>query len=443
MVDRQELGKKLNLVEDLIPESHSNRPGTKIQPEYITIHNTDNSNPGADARAHAKYLKNADARERKVSWHYTVDDKECIKHLPINEEGWHAATTEGNKKSIGIEICMHEGINQENANHKAATLAAILRYDLKIPRDNIVTHHRWSGKNCPRLLLDNGKPGEKWEQFVEEVNHIYEDIGKQPEAYKLKVVRDTIFKLTARPSPELPDDEKIDVKAGREFQLQSYEDKDTHIKITLLNETLEGRKTWTVYKDHIKVFNPNNVKVIPAGFDPEDKLPAKVNLSIPWFSQRDNNYRPSGTCNVTSVAMCLHYYGIRPDNPNQQLEDELFELVKNKGWDRHVHDHLRRVFLEYGVHDTFKMDATWQEVKTHLANKNPVIYSGKLTSSGHIIVLRGYDETGFWVNDPWGEFFHSGYQAISGENLHYSYNLLEARSMAGSGKTWAHFPEEK
>lgn len=176
MVDRKEIGKILNLEIDFISESNSNRPGTKINPEYITIHNTDNTNRGADALAHAKYMKGQDAQKRRVSWHYTVDDNLCVKHLPINEKGWHTATEEGNKKSIGIEICMNEGIDRNAANKRAATLIAILMYDLNIPINNVVTHYYWSGKNCPRLLLDNKKPGEKWKKFIEEVNLIYKSI---------------------------------------------------------------------------------------------------------------------------------------------------------------------------------------------------------------------------------------------------------------------------
>ncbi|MEG3973529.1 N-acetylmuramoyl-L-alanine amidase [Microcoleus sp. herbarium8] len=181
MIDRKEIGKTLNLEIDLIPESNSNRPGIRITPEYITIHNTDNTSRGAGALAHGQYMKGEDAQTRRVSWHYTVDDNLCIKHLPINEKGWHAATQEGNNKSIGIEICMNEGIDQNAANQRAATLTAILIYDLNLPLDNVVTHHHWSGKNCPRLLLDDGKPGEKWQNFLEDVNLIYLSIKPQKE----------------------------------------------------------------------------------------------------------------------------------------------------------------------------------------------------------------------------------------------------------------------
>lgn len=178
MTNRKELGKELNLEINFIPESNSNRPQTKITPRYITIHNTDNTARGANCLAHARYVKSQDACDRRVSWHYTVDDLLCVKHLPLNEMGWHAASSKGNRESIGMEICMHQGIDQTAANERAATLTAILMYDLAIPLERVVTHHHWSGKNCPRLLLDNGKPGRKWQQFLDRVESIYQSINE-------------------------------------------------------------------------------------------------------------------------------------------------------------------------------------------------------------------------------------------------------------------------
>jgi GH24 family phage-related lysozyme (muramidase)/uncharacterized protein YvpB len=165
-----------------------------------------------------------------------------------------------------------------------------------------------------------------------------------------------------------------------------------------------------------------------------------VNINVPYFSQRDNINSPGGTCNVTCVAMCLAFYGIKAKSSNQQLEDELFKIVENNGWDRHVHDDLTRLFGVYGVKSQFTTDATWQQVKNHIQGGNPVIISGQFTKSGHIIVLRGFDEKGFFVNDPWGEWFSSGYQNRSGENLHYSYELCNKVSYGGDKTTWAHFP---
>lgn len=145
----------LPIKKDFIPVGNSNRPGTIIIPTHITIHNTANKQPGADALMHAKYVKGSDARERQVSWHFTVDDKHIIQHLPvgvgITEKGWHAGS--GNASSIGIEICEYEGIDFEKAVRNAQELVVHLMAELTIPADNVVPHQKWTGKDCPHVIL--------------------------------------------------------------------------------------------------------------------------------------------------------------------------------------------------------------------------------------------------------------------------------------------------
>lgn len=150
---QDEAYERLNVEEDLIPSGLSNRPGIPIQPSYITVHNTANAARGADARMHAIYLKGADARQRQVSWHFTVDDKRCIKHLPTKEKAWHAGP--GNSKSIGIEICEHKGIDMDAAIDRASLLTAVLMFALDIPRERVVPHQFWTGKDCPHVVLRN------------------------------------------------------------------------------------------------------------------------------------------------------------------------------------------------------------------------------------------------------------------------------------------------
>jgi hypothetical protein len=143
----------LNLQIDLIPAGNSNRPGTPISPTYITIHNTGNSDRGADALMHAQYLKSAEARVRQVSWHYTVDDHRVIQSLTDHEMGWHAGTRHGNQVSLGIEICQNAGIDQIAAIDRACRLTAVLMHSLKIGPVKIVPHHFWTGKDCPEVIL--------------------------------------------------------------------------------------------------------------------------------------------------------------------------------------------------------------------------------------------------------------------------------------------------
>jgi N-acetylmuramoyl-L-alanine amidase CwlA len=171
---------ELKIVQDFIPAGNSNRPGKKLVATSITIHNTDNSDAGANAAAHAKYQKGADARKRKVSWHYTVDDKSVYQSLPTNEIGWHAASSKGNATSIGVEICMNADLNVPAAYRRAALLTAVLAFQngVKVPTQ-IVQHHDWSGKNCPRVLraTPNG-----WKDFLEQVKQFRDDLTNVPAA---------------------------------------------------------------------------------------------------------------------------------------------------------------------------------------------------------------------------------------------------------------------
>lgn len=47
----------VNIIQDFIPVGANNRPGYAMTPLYITVHNTANTAVGADAAAHARYLK--------------------------------------------------------------------------------------------------------------------------------------------------------------------------------------------------------------------------------------------------------------------------------------------------------------------------------------------------------------------------------------------------
>ena len=149
----------MNIIRDFIPERNHNRPGVKISPRFITVHDTANRAKGADAKAHARYLNNG-AGGRDVSWHFTVDDHLIIQHLPLNEMGWHAGSGTGNRESIGIEICENEDGDRSKAEANAIELIRYLMKELDIPVSHVVPHRHWTGKNCPRNILP------RWDAFV-------------------------------------------------------------------------------------------------------------------------------------------------------------------------------------------------------------------------------------------------------------------------------------
>ncbi|MEP2236010.1 MAG: N-acetylmuramoyl-L-alanine amidase [Alteripontixanthobacter sp.] len=140
------------IIQDFIPTSLPTRPGISLDPEFITIHNTDNTNPGAGAAAHNRYVRGTDAVGRRVSWHYTVDDRVAYQHLPADEVGWHAGKS-ANTSSIGIEICMNADMDTTQGYNNAVALVAFCVKDLNLSFPACIKQHNdWTGKNCPRAI---------------------------------------------------------------------------------------------------------------------------------------------------------------------------------------------------------------------------------------------------------------------------------------------------
>lgn len=165
----------MNIIQDLIAKGRKNRPGRVNPMQYITVHDTGNAAAGADALSHAKYLKSDAAVKDQVSWHYTVDDIRAVQHIPDNEDAWHAGdgAGSGNRKSIGIEICINADGNLTKATDNAAKLVASLCKKHNIPVNRVVQHNHWSGKNCPKLIR-SGKPY-SWDTFISKVKKYMEN----------------------------------------------------------------------------------------------------------------------------------------------------------------------------------------------------------------------------------------------------------------------------
>lgn len=161
----------MEVIQDLIPIERHNRPGLKMKPTSITVHNTGNRSTGANAKMHAKFIKSTD---KNVSWHFTVDDIMVIQHVPIDEIAWHAGNNKGNMTSIGVEICMHQGIDMDKAERNAIALIA----DLMEMKDiqEIKKHQEWTGKYCPTVLLSENR----WEEFEARCRQRYQEQKEKP-----------------------------------------------------------------------------------------------------------------------------------------------------------------------------------------------------------------------------------------------------------------------
>ena len=93
---------KFEEIESIIPLTNpNNRCGVvRESTEYICVHDTASGAPSADAMAHKRWLDSMSNDVNSttcVSWHFTVDDKYVINHLPIDEVGYHAGDGTGVK----------------------------------------------------------------------------------------------------------------------------------------------------------------------------------------------------------------------------------------------------------------------------------------------------------------------------------------------------------
>ncbi len=261
---------------------------------------------------------------------------------------------------------------------------------------------------------------------------------------KLKVIQDTIFKQTTEDSSKLPVQDKVSIKAGTEFEIHSWKPVNlNHMRVALIKDMLgtPPRNTWYVYSAHAQLINSakQNVVIKPE-LPPTSTLPETKLLNVPYKSQRDNVLNPTGACNVTSYAMVMTYFQIKGRTGAGQLEDELYQYMENNGLSRWEPIDLATMGRAYGLKVDFTMQGRLSDIRKAIAEGKPCIIHGYFTSFGHIMVVRGYDNYGFLVNDPYGEWTSSGYNSrASGENLHYSSGLIQSKcSPEGDNFLWLH-----
>ena len=168
----------------------TNNPN-KLMPgkiEYVTMHQTDNTDVGVDAYQHHKYLAN-NSQGREASWHWTVDEQEAVQSFRDNRVMYHSATPEGNNKSMSIEMCIDADVagktymgetNYRKTLDNGAKLAAIKLVEYGLTVADIRQHHDWSGKNCPSGIRAK-KYNISWTDFLSMVAKHYDTLTKPAE----------------------------------------------------------------------------------------------------------------------------------------------------------------------------------------------------------------------------------------------------------------------
>ena len=248
----------------------------------------------------------------------------------------------------------------------------------------------------------------------------------------LKTKQDTILKSKPLQSSQLNDAEKYHISADQELEILAYAPVRNHFRIALRNHKYNSSGVWYIHEKHIEIYENNQIVY------PYIKQNT-VRIKVPYKSKLDNWYNPTGSCNVTSITSCLEYLETPRNSNYGEFEDEVYEYALKKGYSRHNPYHLAQIVRDYGCRDTFKTNATIEEVQDWLLAENPVVIHSYFTSFGHLIVGVGFDNEGLFIHDPYGEWFSTGYRTdLSGAYLHYSYGLIRNICMP-DGYFWVHF----
>lgn len=170
--------------------------------------------------------------------------------------------------------------------------------------------------------------------------------------------------------------------------------------------------------------------------------PKALILPARYFTQRDSEVvargqaQASRSCFSSSCAMFLEH--LKPGTlPGANGDDTYLRKVLTYG---DTTDSRAQVLAlaSYGISAQLKTNAGFEDIRAQIRRSKHVplgfLHHGPLsapTGGGHWIDAYGYDETGLWVMDPWGEInLQTGqYISTNGAKLHYSY--------AGLGPRWS------
>jgi N-acetylmuramoyl-L-alanine amidase CwlA len=169
---------------EILRVGHRVRPGGHYKKTSITIHSTGNA--GSSAENERAWLDNQE-NDRLAAWHFVVGNKKVIQAIPEDEEAWHCSRSEGNKHSIAIEI-IESGDRAAVLNTAAEFTADLLKkYGWEV--DKLKRHYDWTGKNCPRILIDKGyiRNGLNWAWYVATVEAYLKGSEKVTKPTKEKI----------------------------------------------------------------------------------------------------------------------------------------------------------------------------------------------------------------------------------------------------------------
>ena len=162
-------------------------------------------------------------------------------------------------------------------------------------------------------------------------------------------------------------------------------------------------------------------------------------LAVQYMSQRDNYRDANRTCFSSSCAMLLKF--LKPGSI--KTDDDYIEVVFNYG-DTTEGSTQVATLKHFGLPVIFATNGNRALIQKQINAGKPVpagfLHHGtpsKPTGGGHWLDIIGYDDKGYWVNDPWGEIdlLTGTYPSTDGAKKHYSYKNFEPRWMVDGPNT--------
>jgi N-acetylmuramoyl-L-alanine amidase len=178
----------------MLLDSKRTRPALRNKKFYslrklkgVVAHWTANSNRGANARANRNYFNNTD---RYASAHYVIDDHSIIQCIPNTEIAYHvggrfyrpageAVMEDGltpNYFLIGFEMCVNQDGDWDKTYENSVALAQHLLNAFNFGVDKMYRHYDITGKDCPKMMLDESD----WDAFKADIAKGVRNIHENP-----------------------------------------------------------------------------------------------------------------------------------------------------------------------------------------------------------------------------------------------------------------------
>ncbi len=141
-----------------------------VPAEQIVVHDTGNTDKGADAERHYQYFNGGN---RDSSADVFVDDRQAIKVNDWNKYyTWHCGDGHGkygitNGNSVGVEMCINSDGDYDRAFKRTVEVVKELMQTLGVDADHVVRHYDASRKDCPMSMSGNGWA--RWNEFKKRI----------------------------------------------------------------------------------------------------------------------------------------------------------------------------------------------------------------------------------------------------------------------------------